>query len=282
MCVGDCQFQKSFIAYSINCFISKQFIIITTGTAPSLSGVATTKVRFLGIWQCVGVGSSAAAVNPQALGEGEISLPHSRAIFSKLKNEDKDLFPFRNCKKWCKKAQNAIISLSFPSYVNWQSPENRLCRGEGGRQKVAWRGLGSPQVVVYEWIRLSIVLPYADHLFSMTQTLLPLFCSNAAQEIGDVFINLRGFINPIRRLGVKLLQTALPAALITLTLFSASPRLIFNFFVWTPLASYGTIRQKESWTPMASHAGDRITFFIALWWWWSKKWCLKLEESIRK
>ena len=37
-------------------------------------------------------------VNPQAPGEGEISLPHSRAIFSKLKNEDKDLFSFRNCK----------------------------------------------------------------------------------------------------------------------------------------------------------------------------------------
>ena len=37
--------------------------------------------------------------NPQAPGEEEISLPHSRAIFSKLKNEDKDLFSFRNCKK---------------------------------------------------------------------------------------------------------------------------------------------------------------------------------------
>ena len=31
-------------------------------------------------------------LNPQEPGEGEISLPHSRAIFSKLKNEDKDLF----------------------------------------------------------------------------------------------------------------------------------------------------------------------------------------------
>ena len=87
--------------------------------------------------------------NPQAPGEGEISLPHSRAIFSKLKNEDKDLFPFKNCKKLCKKAQNTIISLSFPSYVDWQSPENRLCIGEGGRREVAKRGLGSPQAVVY-------------------------------------------------------------------------------------------------------------------------------------
>ena len=33
-------------------------------------------------------------INPQAPGEGEISLPHRRAIFRKLKNEDKDLFFF--------------------------------------------------------------------------------------------------------------------------------------------------------------------------------------------
>ena len=76
-------------------------------------------------------------LNPHAPGEGEISLPHSRAIFSKLKNEDKDLFSFKNCKKWCKKAQNAIISLSFPSYLNWQPPENRLCIGERARREVA-------------------------------------------------------------------------------------------------------------------------------------------------
>ena len=45
-------------------------------------------------WACVGcvVGAVSAALNPQAPGEGEISLPHSRAIFSRLKNEDKDLF----------------------------------------------------------------------------------------------------------------------------------------------------------------------------------------------
>ena len=89
-------------------------------------------------------------VNPQVPGEGEISLPHSRAIFSKLKNEDKDLFSFRNCKKWCKKAQNAIISLSFLSCVNWQPPENRQCIGERERREVAKQGFGSPQAVVYE------------------------------------------------------------------------------------------------------------------------------------
>ena len=44
-------------------------------------------------------GSTGCLVNPQAPDEGEILLPHSRAIFSKLKNEDKDLFSYRNCKK---------------------------------------------------------------------------------------------------------------------------------------------------------------------------------------
>ena len=49
-----------------------------------------------------------------------------------------------------KKAQNAIISLSFSSYMNWQPPENRQCIGERARREVAKRGFGSPQAVVYE------------------------------------------------------------------------------------------------------------------------------------
>ena len=52
-----------------------------------------------------------------------------------------------------------------------------------------------------------------------------------------------------------------PAAWITLTLFSASPRPIFNFFfVWMPLASHGAIRQKESWTPLASYGAERVKY----------------------
>ena len=39
----------TFYDICINSFSAKQFIIITTGKAPSLLGVATTKVRFLGI-----------------------------------------------------------------------------------------------------------------------------------------------------------------------------------------------------------------------------------------
>ena len=53
--------------------------------------------------------------------------------------------------------------------MNWQPPENQLCIGERERREVARRSLGSPQAVVYERIQLSIVLQYADHLFSMTQ-----------------------------------------------------------------------------------------------------------------
>ena len=62
--------------------------------------------------------------NPQAPGKGEISLPHSRAIFSKLKNEDKDL-PFRNCKKWCKKSTKCnyfpFISILRELVAIWKS-----------------------------------------------------------------------------------------------------------------------------------------------------------------
>ena len=47
-----------------NSFSAKRFIIITTGRAPSLLGVATTKVRFLGIWVSVWVGHSVADVKP--------------------------------------------------------------------------------------------------------------------------------------------------------------------------------------------------------------------------
>ena len=39
-----------------------------------------------------------------------------------------------------KKAQNAIISLSFLSYVNWQPPENRQCIGREGGER--WQNEG--------------------------------------------------------------------------------------------------------------------------------------------
>ena len=123
------------------------------------------------------------ALTPKNRAKGKFHYPTDGLFSASLKMKIEIFFSFRNCKKWCNKAQNAIISLSFPSYVNWQPPENRLCIGERARREVAWRGLESPQAVVYEWIRLSIVLPYADHLFSMTETLLPCFCSNAAWEM---------------------------------------------------------------------------------------------------
>ena len=132
------------------------------------------------------------SLTPLPPGEGEISLPHCQAIFSKLKNEDKDLFLLEIVKNDVKKAQNAIISLSFPSQVNWQSPENQHCIEERASREVAKRGFRSPQAVVYEWIRLSIVLPNADNLFSITQTLLPRFCSNEAQEMVMCFKTASG------------------------------------------------------------------------------------------
>ena len=145
--------------------------------------------------------------NPRAPGKGEISLPHRRAIFTKLKNEDKYLFSFRNCKKWCKKVQNAIISLSFPSYVNWQPPENRQCIGERGRREVAKQGFGSPQAVVYEWIRLS----FCQTLVTYFQWHRHYCLISAQMKRGKWYyvykphpaVNMRGFINPIRRLGVN-------------------------------------------------------------------------------
>ena len=51
-------------AHSFNSFSAKRFIIGTTGRAPSLLGVVTTKVRFLGIWVSVWLGCSVAAVKP--------------------------------------------------------------------------------------------------------------------------------------------------------------------------------------------------------------------------
>ena len=56
-------------------------------------------------------------------------------------------FSFRNCKKWCTKAQNAIISHSFPSYLNWPAVENPLDIGERARRDVGCRSLGGSQAV---------------------------------------------------------------------------------------------------------------------------------------
>ena len=75
-------------------FLKKIFVTLGRRSAETLG----TRERFGAI------GVRRKRVNPLPPGEGEISLPHNRAIFSKLKNEDKDLFSFRNCKKWFKKS----------------------------------------------------------------------------------------------------------------------------------------------------------------------------------
>ena len=61
---------------------------------------------------------------------------------------------------------------------------------------------------------------------------------------------------------VKAPQDVLPAKKITLTLLPASPGHILDFFVRTPLSSYGAIEQKERWTPMASCGGERVKSFV--------------------
>ena len=64
--------------------------------------------------------------------------------------------------------------------MNWQPPENRQCKGERGRREVAKRGFGSPQAVA-QMKRGKWYCVYKPH----------------------PAVNVRGFINPIRRLGVK-------------------------------------------------------------------------------
>ena len=57
-----------FLMVSRSSFNAESFIVMTTGRAPSLLGVATTEVRFLGIGVSVWVGGSVVALKlPQAL-----------------------------------------------------------------------------------------------------------------------------------------------------------------------------------------------------------------------
>ena len=86
--------------------------------------------------------------------KGKFHYPIAGLFSASLKMKIKIFFLLEivrnDVKKKKKKAQNAIISLSFPSYVNWQPPENRQCIGERASREVAKRGFGSPQAVVYE------------------------------------------------------------------------------------------------------------------------------------
>ena len=56
---------------------------------------------------------------------------------------------------------------------------------------------------------------------------------------------------------VKQPQAVLPADHADL-FFQPHPGLFLDFFVRTPLASYGAIGQKERWTPMVSYGGERV------------------------
>ena len=57
---------------------------------------------------------------------------------------------------------------------------------------------------------------------------------------------------------VKPPQAVLPGPRSRSPCFQPHPGLFLDFFVWTPLASYGTTGQKERWTPMASCGGEKV------------------------
>ena len=95
------------------------------------------------------VNSETTSLTPKRRAKGKFHYPTAGLFSASLKMKIKIFFLLEIVRN-VKKARNAIISLSFPSYVNWQPPENQLCIGERARREVAWRGFGSPQAVVYE------------------------------------------------------------------------------------------------------------------------------------
>ena len=180
-----CSYTSAFALFPFCACLNPLWCIILVFLSSHVSIFPWGSLLFSGRWHlaCFSLWCSH-LLTPYRRAKGKSHYPTAGLFSASLKMNKKNFFfSFRNCKKWCKKAQNAIISLSFPSYVNWQPPENRQCIGERASWEVAKRGFGSPQAVLYEWIWLGIVLPYADHLFSMTQTLLPHFCSNEAREM---------------------------------------------------------------------------------------------------
>ena len=121
-------------------------------------------------------------LTPKCRAKGKFQYPTAGLFSASLRMKIKIFFLLEIIRNDVNKHKMQLFPFRF--HLTWNgNHENRLCIGERARREVAWRGFGSPQAVAYEWIRLSIVLPYADHLFSMTQTLLPHFCSNEAREM---------------------------------------------------------------------------------------------------
>ena len=69
--------------------------------------------------------------------KGKFHYPTAGLFSASLKMKIKIFCLLEIVRNDVKKAQNAIISLLFPSYVNWQPPENRLCIAERARREVA-------------------------------------------------------------------------------------------------------------------------------------------------
>ena len=76
-------------------------------------------------------------LNPYRRVKGKFHYPTAGLFSASLKMKMKIFFLLEIVRNDVKKHKIAIISLSFPSYVNWQPPENRQCTGERASREVA-------------------------------------------------------------------------------------------------------------------------------------------------
>ena len=77
------------------------------------------------------------ALTPKRRAKEKFHYPTAGLFSASLKMKIKIFFLLEIVRNYVKKAHNAIISLSFPSYVNWQPPENRRCIRAIARREVA-------------------------------------------------------------------------------------------------------------------------------------------------
>ena len=136
-------------------------------------------------------------------------------ITPKLKKKKKKKNSFRNCKKWCTKAQSTNISLLFSSYVNWQAIEYPLDIGEGARRDVACGGLvGSQAVAIWMNTTQYDFVIWESLIFSDSDAFAVFLFKSSPRNRKTKFITpppttttpaatVRWFTNHIRRLRVK-------------------------------------------------------------------------------
>ena len=133
-------------------------------------------------------------LTPKRRAKGKFHYPTAGVFFKKLKNEDKDLFSFRNCKKWCKKSTKCnyfpFVSILHELATPWKSA---LYRGES-KARGSMTRFGKPSSGCL-WM-------------NTTGTFAAFLLKCNAGNWWCVYkphpgVNVRGFINPIRRLRGK-------------------------------------------------------------------------------